>query len=593
MTPDSRDSANQEFLRNLYKSDLFVCAKELCGFSEANWRTHGDMIQALESDDERKLIVMPRGTFKCVDKMSQVYDTSGMPRWIKDVLPGEVILTWINGVAVPSVILAKKETAPRKMLRIVFRSGRELCASDNHPMLTIGGWENAGVLKPGNRVAQWAGAVIDQGKDAKPGHAWLLGMFIGDGSCTSGACMLTIYNKELEIKSRSESKKAGFIWNQHKGGRKAFYLSGGSREFLKEYDVKGRGSWEKEIPRQVWGWSLKSRREFIAGYFSCDGTVEKCGKSSFTTVSKSLAYGLADLLKTIGVFSTIRYYKYSYSSFYRVNVVDSISQKNFIKCPFLKSKMPRVSPQDGFWRSVPKDWRKFSWVKNTRKNGIRIDSKYDTSFTKFRKISKQLKMDWACTDEMIWDQIKSIEEYIDTSIDLAIAGTKTFITNGMITHNSSIGVVAYTIWRLINDPNLRILINSEVYTNSKNWIREISGVFKSKKFVDVFGDWEGSPWSDGEIIVKARTKNFKESSVVAGGVGTIKTGQHYDLILNDDLNSEKNSDTSEGRQKVIRFYRMQFSLLEPGKTMIVIGTRYAVDDVIGHIMEHEINHGLI
>lgn len=158
---------------------------------------------------------------------------------------------------------------------------------------------------------------------------------------------------------------------------------------------------------------------------------------------------------------------------------------------------------------------------------------------------------------------------------------------------SSVGVVAYTIWRLINDPNLRILINSEVYTNSKNWIREISGVFKSKKFVDVFGDWEGSPWSDGEIIVKARTKNFKESSVVAGGVGTIKTGQHYDLILNDDLNSEKNSDTSEGRQKVIRFYRMQFSLLEPGKTMIVIGTRYAVDDVIGHIMEHEIDNGLM
>lgn len=161
------------------------------------------------------------------------------------------------------------------------------------------------------------------------------------------------------------------------------------------------------------------------------------------------------------------------------------------------------------------------------------------------------------------------------------------------TFKSSIGVVAYTVWRLINDPNLRILINSEVYTNSKNWIREISGVFKSKKFVDVFGDWEGSPWSDGEIIVKARTKNFKESSVVAGGVGTIKTGQHYDLILNDDLNSEKNSDTSEGRQKVIRFYRMQFSLLEPGKTMIVIGTRYAVDDVIGHIMEHEIDQGLI
>ena len=46
---------------------------------------------------------------------------------------------------------------------------------------------------------------------------------------------------------------------------------------------------------------------------------------------------------------------------------------------------------------------------------------------------------------------------------------------------SSLCVVSYALWLLINNPNLRILITSEVYTNSKNFIREIKGAYR---------DWE-------------------------------------------------------------------------------------------------------
>ena len=154
---------------------------------------------------------------------------------------------------------------------------------------------------------------------------------------------------------------------------------------------------------------------------------------------------------------------------------------------------------------------------------------------------------------------------------------------------SSISVVAYSVWILINNPNARILIDSEIYTNSKNWIREIKGVFKSEIFIDLFGDWEGSIWTEGELIVSTRTKNLKESSVVAGGVGTTKTGQHFDYVLMDDLNSQKNSETPENREKVIRHYQMNTAILEPEGTLVVVGTRYAQTDVIGHILANEVN----
>src|ERR1700677_2344988 len=43
------------------------------------------------------------------------------------------------------------------------------------------------------------------------------------------------------------------------------------------------------------------------------------------------------------------------------------------------------------------------------------------------------------------------------------------------TFKSTLGSVAYPIWRLLRDPNLTILLDSELYTNSKNFIREIKG----------------------------------------------------------------------------------------------------------------------
>ncbi len=155
------------------------------------------------------------------------------------------------------------------------------------------------------------------------------------------------------------------------------------------------------------------------------------------------------------------------------------------------------------------------------------------------------------------------------------------------TFKSSIGCVGYPIWTLMSYPNERILIDSEVYENSKNFLREIKGHLASDDFQAVFGDWRSNTWNESEMTVSTRTKILKEASITASGIGAGKTGQHYDLIIGDDYNSPKNSQTSEQRAKVIRHYQMSTALLDPGKRMAIIGTRYAVDDVIGHILDKE------
>lgn len=157
------------------------------------------------------------------------------------------------------------------------------------------------------------------------------------------------------------------------------------------------------------------------------------------------------------------------------------------------------------------------------------------------------------------------------------------------TLKSSLACVAYPLWLLIKNPNERILIDSELFTNSCTFIREIKAHMQSPLFMTVFGDWRGDTWTQSEVIVRVRSKNYKEPSIMAGGIGTTKVGQHVSVIIADDLNSQNNSNTIENASKVVDHYKHNISILEPQGTYVVIGTRYSSNDVIGHILSNEPN----
>lgn len=158
---------------------------------------------------------------------------------------------------------------------------------------------------------------------------------------------------------------------------------------------------------------------------------------------------------------------------------------------------------------------------------------------------------------------------------------------------STICSIAYPIWLLIRDPNERILIDSEVFGNSKNYIRQIKTYLESEALKGLFGEFKTTDdWTGARFTIAQRTKHRKEPSVWAGGVGTIRTGAHFSTIIADDLNSHKNSMTPENCDKVRNHYRYYTSLLEPDGKIVVVGTRYSALDVIQMILDNEINGGL-
>ena len=145
---------------------------------------------------------------------------------------------------------------------------------------------------------------------------------------------------------------------------------------------------------------------------------------------------------------------------------------------------------------------------------------------------------------------------------------------------STIGVVCYTIWLLLKNPNEAIFIDSEVYENSKNFLREIKGHLESQKLVNLYGKFKSSTWNEGEVIVRQRTKNRKEASITCGGVGTVKVGQHYSCLVPEtrvltsngwlmakDIRKKHRVLTSEGKFKSVK------NVLERPSNKNIIGIR--------------------
>lgn len=156
------------------------------------------------------------------------------------------------------------------------------------------------------------------------------------------------------------------------------------------------------------------------------------------------------------------------------------------------------------------------------------------------------------------------------------------------TLKSSVGTIGHSIQHILRNPNIRILIGSEKYTNSTAFLSEIKGQFEKNTILrDLYGDYVGNVWNKGEIIVKQRTIWKKEPTISCSGIDVTKVGMHYDVIKADDPHSDQNTGNQEQIDKVIRWYRLLLSLLDPGGCLDITGTIWHYNDLYSYIINKE------
>lgn len=166
------------------------------------------------------------------------------------------------------------------------------------------------------------------------------------------------------------------------------------------------------------------------------------------------------------------------------------------------------------------------------------------------------------------------------------------------TFKSSVVTIGFTLQFILNEPNARVLIDSETFSKAKAFMREmVDHLQNNQNYREIFKSIHGmypytkksemKLWTDSEVILPCRNVPKKEPTISCAGVDVTKNGMHYDLIICDDLHSEKNVTNKEQIQQVIDHYKLAFSLLDPGKPMIIIGTRWDYNDLYQHIIDFE------
>jgi len=137
-------------------------------------------------------------------------------------------------------------------------------------------------------------------------------------------------------------------------------------------------------------------------------------------------------------------------------------------------------------------------------------------------------------------------------------------------------------------------IFSHTRPSAKSFLRQIKYECESNIILRSFFDdviWENPKkeapkWSEDDGLIMKRKSNPKESTVEAHGVVDGQpTGKHFDILIYDDLVTEKSVSTEDMRSKTTEQLVLSYNLGAHGGKRRFIGTRYHFNDTYKVIMD--------
>lgn len=169
---------------------------------------------------------------------------------------------------------------------------------------------------------------------------------------------------------------------------------------------------------------------------------------------------------------------------------------------------------------------------------------------------------------------------------------------------SSMITIGYTVWRIINNPDIRIAIATGNEERGKSFIAAIQNILDSTFFRAAFPEivdgikkqGKGSVWSTTKFTVN-RTGKYAigEPTVTLITWKSVATSQHYDLIIFNDVVNRENSLSATEREAVKNFVRNANPLLSNQETSQILmeNTRWHLDDACGMLLENPYYNKLV
>lgn len=151
---------------------------------------------------------------------------------------------------------------------------------------------------------------------------------------------------------------------------------------------------------------------------------------------------------------------------------------------------------------------------------------------------------------------------------------------------SRIATTAYLVWRIVLNPNVRIVMISKTDQAATAFVREVREILETNEILrQVFGTFVGtSTWRDERLTVAQRAEIYAECTLEARGIGGQLARTHWDLAILDDLQDldRAESETSPGHDWAW-FKEVLQPTIVPGGGIKVRATCYGWDDLRGRI----------
>jgi len=138
-------------------------------------------------------------------------------------------------------------------------------------------------------------------------------------------------------------------------------------------------------------------------------------------------------------------------------------------------------------------------------------------------------------------------------------------------------------WLIAQFPHLRVGLMSKTSTHANGFSRAIRWTFESNpRHKEIFGETMSlAKWTDAEWLHKdSPWHGSNYVTLFAQGAGGQLASKRFDVILCDDILDEENTKTPEQREAVNTwFWKTLKPCLAPNGVIIVLGTRWAEDDI--------------
>lgn len=469
-----------------------------------------DVITFAEAAWGLKLNLLPSQKFilKCVSGDNIIIGHDGVPCTVRDFCAQshESVMTYDESDGKIKRVFHQGvwNSGDKEVYRIETKlSKRWIEVTGDHRILTPSGYKKAEELSKGDIVVCSAREPFADGDSGlSDWMAGLLGLMIGDGSCSHSGIGLVVAHGQERIRDYFENcvlrLDENMVFRTRKGaGCNIVFASrpkGWDRNtksmlgvFLESHGILGKTCHNKRVPKDVFGASESSQAEFLRCLFATDGGIAiQHGKTVgisliYTSVNRDLIDDIRIILRRFGIRSTVEKLSgvtnFGQQKAWQIKINSVGEIRNFLKeigTPIgwderYAEAWPIIRERKSFSHldSLPKELRKLAKEvrKRFRKNGGKIPDTAPSTIraqTTGKKMMKALG-DWtgdpearrAGESDICWDKVQCIKLVGKKDVyDIAVPKTHNFLIGGIVVHNCYYGMELDDINKTIEVPDL-------------------------------------------------------------------------------------------------------------------------------------------